>query len=111
MFLTTLCALPVLAQVLELPLPSTPETWVATGRSGTPTARTVRVSQAVAPQPQGTTYCFTTLAADAPWFSRRINPSAVVATRVRMSGMFRGVAAEGRTDLALGNVQVEQWFG
>ncbi len=104
MLFPTLLAAAALAQ-------DTTSHWDSPGRGSAPDDFAVRTSLAVAPQTEGTHYTFTTLTADALWFPERINPNALLATRVRASGVRMGVAAEGRSDLDLGNLQVEQWFG
>jgi hypothetical protein len=104
MLITTLLTVAAMAQD-----PGSP--WDSPGHGSAPDALGVRTALAVAPQTEGTRYAFSTLTADAPWFSARINPDALVSTRVRVSAVRMGVAAEGRSDLAPGNVQVEQWFG
>lgn len=104
MIITTLLTVAALAQ-------DNASAWDSPGRGSAPDVLSVRTSVAVAPQTEGTRYAFTSLTADAPWFPARINPDALVATRVRASAVGVGVAAEGRTDLGRGNVQVEQWFG
>ena len=85
--------------------------WAAPSRSGAPQALGVRTAEAVAPWTEGTSYSFTTLSADAPWFSKRLPPHLVVATRVKLAAVAAVTPAEDRGYVSPGNLQVEQWIG
>ncbi|GEM_PF-3049285 len=99
---------PLLLCALSTALAAEPA-WHTPGRGVAPQDLSVRLSEAVVPQSLETSYAFTSLTGDLPWFPDKDWTYVGTATRIRVGSTWMFVPSEERMGFRLGNIQIEQW--